>query len=480
MIKKSITLLTAILGFFLLFSPAMATPAKRAPQVIVIGAGISGLAAANALVKNQVPVLVLEARNRVGGRILTSYRFGPGLDLGASWIHGIKNNPIAELVAEKKFITVPTYYSDQDGLERFKSFIFHDTEGKEWSETETKKILDLAKEFEAYLSIKTGNDSAPSVEDKLIEFMQQKHLDKRSSQLFHYVATLVFTHEHAADLNLLSLDFINISERSKVSGKNVLFAHGYTQILPDLVKNVPLALNQPVKKISYDAQGVDIYTNTNHFHADYVIITVPLGVLKAGAIQFSPALPPNKQNSINKMRMGVYDKVYLLFDKPFWDKDSEWIGYAPQNPKETIDIMNYYKVNKAPVLLMFTAGSLAEHMETWNDEKIVAYMMNILHKIYGKNVPNPLSYSITRWNRDPFAYGSYSFLPQGEKLNHFQILAEPVLNRLFFAGEATSNTDPATVHGAYETGIRAAREVMEVMTEKSASRLQQQLLAVKT
>jgi monoamine oxidase len=477
MIKKYLTLLTTLLSFLLFWNTAQA--ASSPPRVIIIGAGIAGLAAANTLVNNHVPVLVLEARDRVGGRIFTSYSWGPGLDLGASWIHGINNNPIAELVAEKALITIPTYYSDQEGLERFKSFVFHNTEGKTLPETETKKFLVLAEEFEQVLARETEKTRDPSIEDKLQEFIQQKNLDPQSARFFRYIAALVFTHEHAADLNVLSVNFTQVSNRSRVSGQNVVLPYGYNQILPDLVKNIPLALNQTVKKITYGENGVDIDTQNQHFHADYVIITVPLGVLKAGTIHFSPALPKQKQNSIHKLRMGVYDKIYLLFDKPFWDKDSEWLGYAPSNPKETIDILNYYKVNKTPILLLFTAGSLAEHMELWTDKKIVDHMMGILRKIYGKNIPNPSAYTITRWNQDPYSYGSYSYLPRGENLNHFQILAEPVSSRLFFAGEATSSTDPATVHGAYATGLRAATEVMKTMIEATSVSLEQKLLAAK-
>lgn len=479
MIKKAALFVTIIFSFFLVFTPTFAAPesalAGRQPRVLVIGAGIAGLAAANALVKNQVPVLVLEGRNRVGGRIYTSYAWGPGFDLGASWIHGFIHNPIAELATDKKLDLIPTYYNDQASLEKFKSIIFHDPQGKELSQTESQSLVKLGLEFDRVIE-KHGEALADtSLEAELKAFMQRKQLDQHTQDLFYYIAMLVYTHEHAADLDSLSVHFTHIADHSEVKGKNVVFSNGYSQILPDLVEQVPIALNQRVKKISYGAKGVEVYTDSRHFHADYVIVTVPLGVLKAGNIQFSPALPLNKQNSIHKMRMGVYDKIYLLFDKPFWEKDKEWIGYAPANPRDTIEIMNYYKINKTPVLLLFTAGSLAERMEKWSDPKIVAYMMNLLQKMYGKKVPKPTSYAITRWNQDPFAHGSYSYLPEGENFRHYEIMAAPIAKRLFFAGEATSRNNPATVHGAYATGLRAAREVMDVMTEASTLRLQQQL-----
>ncbi|MEO8401678.1 MAG: FAD-dependent oxidoreductase [Gammaproteobacteria bacterium] len=437
---------------------------KNNPEVIVIGAGISGLAAANYLVKQHIPVLVLEARNRIGGRIDTVHSWGPGLDLGASWIHGINNNPIALMAKQQHLSTTATHYADTSPFARFESYIFYDAAGKKLPENQVKQALNLAHQFDHFVEKNTALLDNKSIEDAYQLFIQQNYLSGDTANLLHYIITVLYIYEFSADLHSLSANAQLPYNQSVVSGKNVIFSYGYSQILPALTKNIPIELNQRVKKINYGKEGVDIYTDTAHYQAKQVIITVPLGVLKSGAITFTPTLPAEKLDVINKLDMAVYNKIFLFFDHPFWDTKTEWIGYIPKNYNlhETVDIMNYYKYTQQPILLMFTGGSRGAEIEHWSDQQTITYLMSVLKKIYGENIPKPSSYFITRWNTDPLSYGAYSYLPAGVKPNYYAKFIAPVNNQLFFAGEATSTTDPSTVHGAYLTGIRAAKQVLAV------------------
>lgn len=467
--KKKIILVLILL---LTATTSLATPNNtldNSPHVIVIGAGISGLAAANELVKHHISVTVLEARDRIGGRIMTNYTWGPGLDLGASWIHGIDHNPIAELVKQNHITTIPTVYDDDNFVQRFKASVIYDSNGKKLSDQDEKTLLTLSQQFVDYVALHRHEFKNRTTEDDFNDFIKIHHVESNMKNLLHYAMIIMYTYEYAEDTQSLSAAADVPYDNSKATGLNVIFPHGYQQILPFFEKNVPVILNQKVTQIHYNKNGVDIDTQNNHYHADYVIITVPLGVLKAGDIKFTPALPKEKQESINHLNMGVYDKVYLLFNRPFWDKQAEWIGYVPPNPNDQpIDIMNYYKFLKQPILLIFTGGTLARTMENWDDKKIISFLMDDLRKIYGNTIPEPSSYVITRWNNDPFSHGSYSYLPVGSDVQNYRTLAAPVDNQLFFAGEATSRNDPATVHGAYEAGVRAANEVQKVMTTQSA------------
>ena len=161
--------------------------------------------------------------------------------------------------------------------------------------------------------------------------------------------------------------------------------------------------------------------------------------------------------------MGVYNKIFLLFNRVFWNKKAEWIGMVPKenSPYQWVDIMNYYTFTKQPILLVFTAASFAKQIETWPDEKIISSIMQVLRTIYGKDIPEPSSYVITRWYQDPYARGSYSYLPVGAKVKDYAEISKPVMNRLFFAGEATSTSDPSTVHGAYFSGVHAAQRAYQ-------------------
>lgn len=277
----------------------------------------------------------------------------------------------------------------------------------------------------------------------------------------------IYTYEFADNLTKLSRNVHSASEASIASGKNALVPEGYFQLFRSLTQHVPIHLNQIVSQINYGPDGVNIITQHEKYHANQVIITVPLGVLKANAIKFHPALPKDKRAAISQLGMGSYEKLYLLFDKVFWDKDKEWIGMLPQNEQEAFNIFNYYKYTKKPVLIVFTSGKLARDMEK---EHLTEWVMQHLRRIYGNNIPKPIKNKKTHWGSDPFTRGSYSYLPVNVDKSVIDTLAQPVANRLYFAGEATSNTDPSTVHGAYLSGIRAAEEVLASIKHSGKNR----------
>jgi monoamine oxidase len=437
-----------------------AQSATRHPNVIIIGAGIAGLSAAQTLVKHHIPVLVLEARNRIGGRIHTVYPWGPGLDLGASWIHGINHNPIKTITTQNRITTVPTAYNDNTFLEKFKSFKLYNSDGMAFNKTQLAHALILANQFD-----EENHPDNQSLEDAFTKFISLHPVDEQTQLLLRYIITNIFLYEFGADLFAISEHTNALYAHSQVSGQNELFPYGFSQILPSLAANIPIELNQQVIKIEYNHNGVEVSTQNQHYHADYVIITVPLGVLKSGTIRFTPSLPQDKQNAINQLAMATYNKIYLFFAKPFWDKQFEWIGYIPESQRmqESPDIMNFYKFTQSPILLFFTAGSFGKEISHWDETKKLDYMMTILKKIYGNNIPRPSSYIMTNWDSDPFSYGAYSYLPIGADVNSFKVLAQPVMNKLFFAGEATSTTDPGTVHGAFLTGDRAAKEIINTI-----------------
>lgn len=454
-------LVIILLSFFSLI-PNSST-ANIQPKVIVIGAGIAGLTAAKSLVDQHIPVLVLEARDRIGGRINTISPWGPALDLGASWIHGIQNNPISKITYKHHVPIILTAYNDNSMLEKFQSFKLYRDNAITIDKTQIKSALILANAFEDYLEQQASTLTNLSLEDALTKFISLHKMDAQTTQLLRYIITNVFLYEFGANLNSLSANANSPYQHSLVSGKNAIFPYGYNQILKPFTVNVPIEFNRAVNKIIYTSHGADVYTQNKKYHADYVIVTTSLGVLKSGKISFEPALPPSKQNAIQNLAMATYEKVYLYFSHPFWDKEVEWIGYIPKSKPlhESLDIMNLYKFTKSPILLVFTAGSFGKEVNQWNETRTITHIMDTLQMIYGKDIPQPSSYVITHWDQDPLSYGAYAYLPVGIDMRLFKMLAEPVMNTLFFAGEATSTTDPGTVHGAHLSGIRAANEVMK-------------------
>ena len=226
--------------------------------------------------------------------------------------------------------------------------------------------------------------------------------------------------------------------------------------------------------ISMSADESDDDGDLMEYEADAVVVTLPLGILKRGDVEFKPALPPWKQNAINSIGFGLLNKVFLKFENVFWDIDNDYVGYASSTHGEFYLFVNLVPVSGTPVLMSLISGSFAEKLEKKTDEQIVDYAMKILQNMFAnkhkssnkknsnkwKKIPQPTDYYVTRWKQDPFARGSYSYIAKGSNGDHYDKLSYSVKDKLYFAGEATIRKWPASVHGAYLSGIREARKIM--------------------
>jgi monoamine oxidase len=426
--------------------------AEHRYDCIIIGAGVSGLAAAKQLHHTQKNILIVEAKNRLGGRVYTSYDWGFATDLGASWIHGIDNNPLIPLLS-KRFIAINSYDSSKPTA-MLDDFALYDSKGKPVSKQAMNLFSSLTNEFLRYNQTR---NKMISFSQSFNAFTQQKKMNAEQRALLHYALENIYTYEFADNLNKLSPNVSSGYEASTASGKNALVLEGYFQMFHQFSQQIPINLNQIVKEIDYETDNIRVITQNQTYHTKQVIITVPLGVLKSNKIIFRPSLPKDKREAIAKLKMGNYEKLYLLFDTIFWDKDKEWIGILPHNKEEAFNIFNYYKYTQKPILIVFTSGKLAREKEKAH---LTQWVMEHLRKIYGADIPNPIKNKKTHWRSDPFTLGSYSYLPINVDKSVYATIAKPVAEKLYFAGEATSSSDPSTVHGAYLSGIRAANEVL--------------------
>lgn len=431
-------------------------------DVIIIGAGIAGLAAGAHLQQAGYHVLILEAQGRVGGRILTDYSLESPLDLGASWIHGSKRNPIAALAAKFNIKTVP---SNTESLShhRYDSLFLYDWNGKRVEGKELQQMKKRLEELEIFIKdaqlIFDKDVSYYSVIKKFISF---HHFTERELKIFKYAVKAAVEYEFAEDMAKLSFNAFGKDE--PFPPPDVLFPQGYSQIPQKLAENLPIKLNQIVQKIIYNEDGVKVLTNQGHFQARTALITIPLGVLKKTATElFNPGLPRWKQQAIRRLQVGLLNKVYLKFDQPFWDLNSEVIGFIPTAKLSWIEFINYYPYLKQPILLAFNAGSRARAMQEWPPEKMIDSIMQVMRTVYGDKAIPPTTYVMTDWEHQPFAQGSYSYLPVGASENDCDKLAEPVLEKLFFAGEATNYKMIGTVHGAYLSGLHTAKLIEKAL-----------------
>lgn len=431
-----------------------ASSGKRHERIVVIGAGMAGLAAANRLVQAGLSVTVLESRDRIGGRIWTS-RLWPDapLDLGASWIHGVKGNPLSLLADAAGARRVMTHLDNA---------LLYDTNGREASDAFEKYVddtLDSAIEQVIARARNTGRDA--SLGSVLGKTFNAKTLTPHQLAAFNFYVSSNFEHEYSGETEAMSVQSFDDSD--DFAGEDALFPEGYDALIRYLAKGLDIRTGYRVKAIAYTGSEVRISTDQGEFAADRVIVTLPLGILKSGAISFTPGLPDAKRQAIKLLGMGVLNKTYLRFPESFWPGQYDWLEYVSADKGQWCEwIGGFERLMGLPILLGFNAARFGREIEAWSDNDIVQSAMQTLRILYGQDIPEPDDYQITRWATDPHALGSYSYYGVGSHRKNRVDLAKPVANRLFFAGEATSPDSPATVHGAYLTGRRAAGEVLAI------------------
>jgi len=266
--------------------------------------------------------------------------------------------------------------------------------------------------------------------------------------------------EASEDFAALSLKYFDDDE--EFAGEDRTLPDGFDRLVECLARGLDIRLCIPVRRITVHTRGVRVETDQGVIDADVVITTLPLGVLQAETVVFDPPLPPWKQTAIQRLRMGVLNKLVLQFPEVFWPVDREFVEYLSDDPGGFPLFWNPFRSTGIPILVGYTGGRRAWEMEAWSDEAIVEQAMQVLRRIFGLTIPSPTAIRVTRWHRDPYARGAYSYIPVGGRGEDYEAMAEPVGERLLFAGEATIRAYPGTVHGAYLSGIREARRLLRV------------------
>jgi monoamine oxidase len=440
---------------------AFATPAfLRQPvgaageRVIVIGAGIAGISAAVDLQAAGLDVVVLEARNRIGGRIWTDNRWGFPLDLGASWIHGsAPANPIWRLRNELGLRTVRTDWDD---------LVVYDEDGRQI--TASQFATDAARYRSAYRKARRwGNrqESDNSLQDGIDFAVRTRIMPPYDQRALDFRLNFEVEQDYGGDADSLSIWWYD--QDSWLGGRQDSYmVDGYGELVDTLADNLDIRLSTVVSSVSYGNFGVRVETNRGTQQAAYAVITVPLGVLKANNITFSPILTRAKRGAISRLGVGTLNKLYLGFGERFWD-DREAIGYQSANRGEWSLWMDLEHILGEPILLAFNAATFGAKLESYSNQETLDAAMTVLRTIYGRSVPNPQAAMITRWNQETYSLGSYSHIPPDATGRDYRILSVPSGDRLFWAGEATNKKYPQTVAGAYLSGQRAAQQILDLL-----------------
>ena len=422
--------------------------------IIVVGAGGAGLAAARVLQDNGREVVVLEGRNRIGGRMHTINVGGAMVDQGASWIDGISTNPLYIWVQDAGLPIKPMPYFDHERLHVYDG-VAEQWLSQEQAHEEIARSHAILDKFVAEPEGDPVTTLAERYELALARFNGPKDVKRRLHNLLRF-ADSAFA-EAAEDLHAQAL-----SMTSDYEGSQVMIDGGYVHLVETLGSGLDIRLSEVVESITYNQDGVTVRTNQASYDGERVIVTVPLGVLKAEQIEFKPALPAHKLDAIKSIAVGRLEKLILVFDSPFWRTDPDQTQTSFYLSSEMSEWPKFYDLTATtgkPTLVLFQSGDRARTFVD-NADRLTQRALEMLAEMYPDRYQPPTTCHVTNWQDDPFSRGSYSTSAPETRAEDYAVLGEPVAGRVLFAGEATTTEHSAYVGGAMESGLREAQRIL--------------------
>ncbi|WP_398464394.1 flavin monoamine oxidase family protein [Tardiphaga sp.] len=408
---------------------ARAAALPRDADVVVIGAGAAGIAAARRVQAAGRKVIVLEASAQIGGRCATdSATFDVPLDLGARWLHTPESNVLVKL-ARGAGIDVAPSPSQKLRIGR-----------RNARAAETEELL------ATFVRATRAIDEAARRGDMSCASVLPKDLGDWSGTV-DFALGAYATGKDLKDLSALD------QSRSEDRAISVATRQGLGALMGKLGEGVPVVLSTPATRVTWSGRDVGVETPAGRVAARAVIVTVSSNVLNSGAIKFSPELPKRQLDAAAKLTLGSYDRIALeLKGNPLGlGRDELMIEQSMTTRTGAL----FANIGGSSLCTIDVAGSFGRSLAAQGEAAMTGFATEWLTKLFGSDVKNAIQRSkVTRWDTSPFILGAMSAAAPGGQTSR-RVLAEP-MGSLFMAGEATHETLWGTVDGAWETGERAA------------------------
>ena len=398
-------------------------------DVAVVGAGAAGLSAAHRLRQRGVSTLVLEARSRLGGRAHTvTTATGYPVDLGCGWLHSADRNPWVAIARELGFgvdETLPGWGS------RLIRMGYTEADQTDWFRTREAF-------YERLEAAAEGPDRTAAT---LLE----------PGNRWNGMLDAVSTFANGIELEHLSAHDYNRYDSTDINWR---VREGYGALVTKFGADLPVRLGTPVRRIDWSGRAVALETDAGTVRANAIVLTVPPTVIAADAIAFTPALPRRKLAAAHGLPLGADNKLFLALAGEWPEIGPNW--HVLGSTQRTRTAVYQLRAMGHPIVEMFMGGELARDLERGGSAAMAAFAFDELAGVFGNRIRASLEPLVSSaWSGDPYARGSYSYALPGHADDR-AVWAEPVDDRIFFAGEATSTHDFSTTHGAYLTGLQAA------------------------
>lgn len=413
-----------------------------ATDVIVIGAGAAGLAAARALGQAGLQVVVLEADSHIGGRAYTEIMpDGSAFDLGCHWMHSASLNPFVQTAD-----ALGVRYERRDGYGR--CGYFRDGEWLDDQEIATGQRAMKRREEAMAKAWKQGRDQS---------VMETVERESPWTEVLDYWDSM----DTSSDIDQISIgDIVNYNDTEE----NWPVVDGYGTLVARWAADVPVELNTPATAVHWGHSGVRVETLRGTLQAKCAVIAVSTGVLGSGDLRFSPELPVKKSQAIEALPLGNYNRIRLTIDRHLFDDDlpERIVVQHPDTPPMQLSLRPY----GFDCVIGIVAGRYADWLERAGPGAAREAVTRALCETFGANMRSQIkSDRQSAWRGNAFVRGAYSTSAPGQ-FHQRAVLSQTIQNKLFFCGEATSTDHFCTCHGARMTGERVAREVQSAIGVK--------------